>query len=64
MGRIEGAEGDDGSIGRPSISTNLDTWKLPETEPPTRKHTWVGLRAQEHIQQSTAWSGPSGRRCA
>ena len=29
-------EGD--SIGRPAVSTNLDPWELPETEPPTRQH--------------------------
>ena len=38
-GRIEGAEGDGNPIGRPTVSTNLDPWELPETEPPTKEHT-------------------------
>ena len=43
-GRIEGAEGDGNPIGRPTVSTNLDPWELPETEPPTKEHTQAGLR--------------------
>lgn len=43
-GRIEGAEGDGNPIGRPTVSTNLDPWELPETEPPTKEHTWAGPR--------------------
>ena len=30
-GRIEGTEGDGNPIGRPTVSTNLDPWELPET---------------------------------
>ena len=30
--RIEGTEGDGNPIGRPTVSTNLDSWELPETE--------------------------------
>ena len=41
-GKIEGAEGDGNPIGRPTVSTNLDPWELPETEPPTKEHTWKG----------------------
>ena len=33
--KIEGAEGDGNLIRRPTVSTNLDPWELPETEPPT-----------------------------
>ena len=44
-GRIEGAEGDGNSIGRPTISTNTDPWELPETKPPTKEHTQGGLMA-------------------
>jgi hypothetical protein len=25
--------------GRPTVSTYLDAWELPETEPPTKEHT-------------------------
>ena len=31
-------------IGRPTVSTNLDPWELPETKPPTKEHAWAGLR--------------------
>jgi hypothetical protein len=24
------------------MSTNLDPWEFPETEPPTKEHTWAG----------------------
>jgi hypothetical protein len=37
-GRIEEAEGDGNPIGRPAVSTNPDTWELPKSEPPARKH--------------------------
>jgi hypothetical protein len=37
--RIEGPEGDRNSTGKPTESTNLDTWELSETEPQTKEHT-------------------------
>jgi hypothetical protein len=37
-GRTEGAEGDGNPIGRPTVSTNLEPWDFPETEPPTKEH--------------------------
>ena len=40
---IEGTEGDCNPIGRVTLSTNLDPWELPETEPPTKEHAWAGL---------------------
>jgi hypothetical protein len=43
-GRIEGTEGDGNPIGRPTVSTNLDPWELPETKPPTKEHTQADLR--------------------
>ena len=42
--RIAGPEGDENSTGRPIESTNLDPWKLSETEPPTKEHTLAGMR--------------------
>jgi len=33
-GRIEGPQGDGNPTGRSIASTNLDSWELPETEPP------------------------------
>ena len=42
-GRIEertvGPESDRNSTGRPTESTNLDPWRLSETEPTTKEHT-------------------------
>jgi hypothetical protein len=39
---IEGPEEDRDSTRRPTESTNLDLWGLPETETPTREQTWAG----------------------
>ena len=44
-GRIEAPEEERNSTGR---TTNLDLWKLSETEPPTKEHTWARIRLQ-HI---------------
>ena len=35
-GRVEEAEGEGDSIGRPAVSTDPDPWELPETELPTK----------------------------
>ena len=50
-GRIEGTEGDGNPIGRSSVSTNLDPWQLPEIKPPTKEHTWAGLKPLAHLAQ-------------
>jgi hypothetical protein len=41
--RAEGAEGDCNPIGRTTMSTNMNTWELPETKTPTKEHTGAGL---------------------
>jgi len=46
---IEGPEGDRNSTGRPRESTDLHPWEPSETEPPTREHTWAGLRPLAHM---------------
>jgi hypothetical protein len=38
-GRIEETEGHGNPIGRPTVSTNLDLWELPEIKPPKIIHT-------------------------
>ena len=43
-GRIEGPPGDGNSTRRPTMSTNLEPWDQPETEPPTKGHAGAGLR--------------------
>jgi hypothetical protein len=37
------------------VSTNLDLWEPPETEPPTKEHTWVAPRSPD--------GGILGSRC-
>ena len=51
-GMIEGAEKDGNPIGRTTVSTNLDPWELPDTEPPTKEHIWIGLShsVQTYVQ--------------
>jgi hypothetical protein len=43
-GRIGGTEGDDNSIGTPTVSIDLKSWELPDTKPPTKEHTQAGPR--------------------
>jgi hypothetical protein len=43
-GRIESPQGDGNPTGRPTVSTNMDLWELPETELPTKVHTGADLR--------------------
>jgi hypothetical protein len=35
-GGLKKLKGEGNPIGRPAVSTNLDPWELPDTEPPTR----------------------------
>jgi hypothetical protein len=42
LGRIEGPEGNEDSKSRPKVSTNLDTWSLPETESLSKEQGWTG----------------------
>ena len=48
-GKIEEPEKDMDSKRRPTESTNLDLWGLPETEPPTKKHTGAGSKPLTHM---------------
>ena len=48
-GRTEGAEGDGNPIGRPTVSTNLEPWELPETEPPTKEHRQPSVSTLAHM---------------
>lgn len=61
---MEEAEEEGNLIGRQTVSTNPDSWELPDTEPPIRQHTLAGPRPMTPILQRTAWSGLSGRRYA
>jgi hypothetical protein len=44
-GRIESPEGDRKSTGRPTESTNLNSWGISETQPTTKELTQAGPRA-------------------
>lgn len=48
-GRIKGSEVDGNPTGRPVVSTNLDSWKLPEAEPPNKEYTWAGPWLPAHM---------------
>ena len=63
-GKTEGIEREGYLIGRPPVSTNLDSWELPETEPQTRQRTRAGSRSLTHIQQRGCLTNLSGRRFA
>ena len=43
-GKIEGTEGDSNAIRRTTISTNLNQWEAPESEPPIKEHITAGPR--------------------
>ena len=49
IGRTEEPEEDMDSTRRPTELTNLNPWGLPETEPPTKEHTWAGPRPPTHM---------------
>ena len=44
--RLEEAEEEGNSTGRPAFSTNLDPWELPDTGPPSRQQTQADMRPQ------------------
>ena len=63
-GRIEGPQGDDNFMGRPTVLTNLDLWKLPKTKSLTikKEHTQSGWRAPGTYVAEGALSSLSGRQ--
>jgi hypothetical protein len=40
--KIEGTEDVCNPIGRPTVSTNPDSWELAKTKPPIKEHTMDG----------------------
>ena len=48
---MEGTRGDRNSTENSVESINLDPWRLLETEPPTKEHTWAGPRDPTHIKE-------------
>ena len=55
---------EDGSlIGRATVSTKLDTWKLSDPEPPIKEHTWVGSRPPTPVYHRTTLSGVKKKGC-
>jgi len=49
------------STGRPTESTNLDSWGSPESEPQTKEQAWIGLSHPAHVVdvQIAFHAGPS-----
>jgi len=43
-----GPEGDKNSTGRPTESTNLESWGS-QNEPPTKEHIWAGLTPCKYV---------------
>jgi hypothetical protein len=48
-GRTEGVEGDGYTIEEPIVSTNLDSWELPEIKPSTKEHTQASPWLLAHV---------------
>ena len=46
--KSEGQQDDSDSTGRPTESTNLDSWGLPETESMNKEQVWAGPRPPTH----------------
>lgn len=47
-GRIKGPRRNKNSTEKPTKSTNLDLYELPETEPSTENHAWAFPRSPTH----------------
>ena len=48
-GRIAGPNGERNSTGRPTESSNLDSWEFSETESPIKEHAQAGPRPPAHM---------------
>jgi hypothetical protein len=51
-GKIKGPERDRNPTRRPTEATNMDLWKLSETEPPTKEHIQARLWLPAHMEQT------------
>jgi hypothetical protein len=61
--QLDEAEKESYTIGRPAVSTTLDSQDRSDTEPPTRQHTPADMRPPTYVQQRPAGSGFRQRRC-
>ena len=62
-GKNEGTEGDGNPIGRPTVSTNLDSWELPETKPHIIEHSLASPSTPGIYVSEASVSGLNGRIC-
>ena len=53
-GRIKAAEGNGNPIRRPTVSINLDPWKISETDLQDKEHAQAGPRRLAHMQYRNA----------
>jgi hypothetical protein len=63
MQKLEQAEEEGNPVGGQAISINLDLQAVIDTGLPNRQCTPGDMRPATHIQQMTAGSGFSQRRC-
>ena len=63
MERLEEAKEEGNPVGGPAVSINLDPREFLGIGTPTREHTPSDMRSTTHIQQRTAGSGFSQKRC-
>jgi hypothetical protein len=63
MGKLEKAEEEGDPVRGPVVSINLNPQGLSDTGTPTRQHTAAVMRPPTPIQQRTAGSGFSQKRC-
>ena len=61
--KLEEAEEEGNPVWGQAVSFNLDLQDLSDTEPPIRQNIQADMMPQTHIQQRTARSGFSQRRC-
>jgi hypothetical protein len=55
--RLEEAKEEGNPVGGMAVSTNLESWDLSDTGPPTRQHTPADMRPPTHIHQRISGSG-------
>jgi hypothetical protein len=61
--KLEEAEEEGNSVEGPEVSINRGPHDLSDTGPPTWQHTLANMRPPTYIQQSSAGSGFSQRKC-
>lgn len=61
---LQGAVGNGSTKESPTVSTNPESWDLPESTLPTEDHTKVGSRPNEYMSKRTSVFDLSEIGCA